>query len=150
MKRTLRIGVLLLAVVCALSGCLLNSPSNVTKRFVGAIRSVNWDKMERLVDWPSTERAFGRSLEGTHKETLLKIAERITDYPIGYEGDELARTKFLYIKVTKTALTKEGDDRALVRATVRLDSESTREVVFATSKVGRTWRVVLTPNLLER
>ncbi|MBN1918846.1 MAG: hypothetical protein JW889_13150 [Verrucomicrobia bacterium] len=150
MVRTIRIGALLLAAACGLSGCLLNSPSNVTKRFVGAIKSLNWDKMERIVDWEASEQALRRPLGENRKELLTKVAERITDYGIGREGEERSRTKLLYLKVTKTKITEKTDDRATVTATISMGDPNPTEVVFTTTKVGRTWRVVLTPNLLRQ
>jgi len=147
MTRTVCLGALLALTASGLSGCLLNSPSNVTKRFVGAISRLKWEKMEKLVDWKSSEQALGRPLSENRKDVLRQVAEAITDYDISSEGEELARTKFLYLKVTEAKVSKHGDDRATVRATVSRDAEHEAEIVFTTAKVGRTWRVVLTPEL---
>jgi hypothetical protein len=150
MRGTIRIGALLVAASWGLSGCLLNSPSNVIKRFVSAMSRLKWERMEKLVDWQSTEEAFRRSLGESRKELLLKVAEKITDYDIGYQGEELSRTKLLYLRVTKTEVSEKTDDRATVTATVSVSQEYKTDVVFIVTKVGRTWRIVLTPDLLKR
>ena len=149
MMRTVRSGALLVLMAFGLSGCLFNSPSNVTKRFVGAIRGLKWAKMEKLVDWKSSEQALGRPLSENRKDLLVKVAEAVTDYDIGYQGEELSRTKLLYLRVAKAKVSRQGDDRATVRATVSMGADYETEIVFATARVGRTWRVVLTPDLVK-
>jgi hypothetical protein len=146
MRRAVPIAVMLLVMASGTGGCYLNSPSHVTKRFIKAMSRLDWGRMEELVDWSSSERAFGRPL-GNHKQTLQDAAEGITGFDISYEGDERSRTRFLYLKVSETTVSDRTDSRATVTATVSLGAGVENKVVFTTTKVGRTWRVVLTPSL---
>ena len=133
-----------------LGGCLLNTPTNVAKRFIGSVKRLQWDKMEALVDWPSSERALGRPLEGGHREILTDVAECISAYEIRYYGEKQAISHFVYLKVTKTETLKKTEDRARLRIKLNLSSEKSKTFEMTTRKVGRTWRVVLTPNLLKK
>jgi hypothetical protein len=147
--RAVRTGALLALLACGLSGCLFNTPKNATKRFVSAISRLKWDKMEALVDWDSSEKALGRSLESNRKDVLLKVAETVSDYDISYEGEERSLNQLIYLRVSKARVTDETDDRATVEVKVTMGQEKSQELEFTTAKVGRTWRVVLTPNILN-
>jgi len=149
MRRAVPIAVMLLVMASGVGGCYLNSPSHVTKRFVKAMSRLDWGRMEELVDWAGSEKAFGRPLGTERRDLLLKIAERITGFDISYEGEERTRTRFLYLKVSETKVSDRTDDRARVTATVSMGAGVENEVEFTTTKVGRTWHVVLTPSLLS-
>jgi hypothetical protein len=144
-----RISAVLLAAV-SLGGCLLNTPTNVAKRFVSAVKHLQWDKMEALVDWASSERALGKPLGGDRHAVLLEVAEGISSYQISYYGEERARSNFLFFRVAETKKTKEAEDLVRVQIELRLTSMESKTFEITTRKVGRTWRVVLTPNLLEK
>lgn len=147
--RTFRISALLTLMACCVTGCLFNTPKHVTQRFVSAISRLNWDKMETLVDWDASERALGTSLEGDRKQVLLNVAEKVSHYDISYEGEERSKNMLIYLRVSRAKVTEETDDRATVEVKVTMGREESQELVFTTVKVGRTWRVVLTPNIMK-
>ena len=148
--RCLRIGALLIATAVVLGGCLLNTPTNVVKRFIACVKHLQWEKMETLVDWPSSERALGRPIGGDRRKVLLDVAESISSYEIGYYGEKRARSNFLFFRVTKTRKLKETDDLVRVEIELKLSSTASKTFEMTARKIGRTWRVVLTPNLLEK
>lgn len=141
----------LLALAAAmLGGCLLNTPTNVAKRFVASVKHLRWDKMEALVHWPSSERALGRPLRGDRREILTDVAESISAYEIRLYGEERAKSNFLFFKVAKVETLDRTDALARLQLDLKLSSEKSRSFEMTITKVGRTWRVVLTPNLLEK
>jgi len=148
-RRAIRIGFLLALAPCVLSGCLLNTPTNVVKRFVGMIKRVQWDRMEQLIDWESSERALGKRLKGDRRKFLIEVAEHITSYNISYLGDERARSNFSFFKVRKIEYLEKTDETARVRVTIKMTDKHTRTLEMTLRKVGRTWRIVITPSLFE-
>lgn len=149
-RRCLPIGALLALATVALGGCLLNTPPNVAKRFIGTIKRLQWDKMEALVDWPSSEQALKRSFKRGRREILNLVAERISGYDIRYFGEGRAKSNFVFFKVAKTESLERTEDLARMSITVKLTSDKSKTFELTTKRVGRTWRVVLTPNLLEK
>lgn len=148
--RSCRIGALLVLAACALGGCLLNTPTNVAKRFVASVKHLRWDKMEALVDWPASERALGRPLRGNRREVLSDVAESISAYDIRYYGEKRAKSNFLFFKVARAEILDRTETLARLRVTLKLTSEQSRTFDMITRKSDRIWRVVLTPNLLEK
>jgi hypothetical protein len=147
--RYLRTSVVLAAAAVWLSGCLANTPTNVAKRFVGAVRGLNWDTMEALVDWPSSQRALGGAFQGDRRAVLAEVLEGVTGYHLSYYGEKRAKSNLLYLKVTKAETIQKTDTLARLRLDLHLVDAKTKTIEITTRKVGRTWRVVLTPNLLE-
>jgi hypothetical protein len=148
-SRKFSVGALLVLMAVVLGGCLANTPTNVCKRFVNALKDLDWDRMEKTVDWPASEQALGKPLETGRKEVLLKAAEGIGAYPISYEGESKAKQHFIYFHVTKTETLERTDTSARLRITLRLRSDYSKAFEMSTVKVGRTWKVVLTPELLK-
>jgi hypothetical protein len=149
-RRFVPIGALLIAAPLLLGGCLLNTPTNVSKRFIGAVKRLQWGKMEALVDWPSSERALGRSLRDGRKEILTTVAEYISGYEIRRYGEGRAKSHFVFFNVAEAEDLERTVDYARLRITLKLSSDVSKEFEMTTHRVGRTWRVVLTPNLLKR
>ena len=148
--RSGRIGAVLVLATFAFGGCLLNTPTNVAKRFVASVKYLRWDKMEALVDWPASERALGRPLRGDRREILTDVAETISAYQIRLNGEKRAKSDFIFFKVAKVETLKKNDDWAKLNITLKLTSSQSHVFTMTTKKVDRTWRVVLTPNLLEK
>jgi len=148
-SRTCSVAALLALIAVALSGCLANTPTNVCKRFINAVKDLEWDKMEKMVDWPASERALGASLQENKKDVLMKAAEGIGAFRISSEGESKAKHRFVYFHVTKTEMLERDDTSARLNVTLRLRSEASKTFEMSASKVGRTWKVVLTPELLK-
>jgi hypothetical protein len=106
--------------------------------------------MEKEVDWPASERAVGKPLDAGRKDALLRAAEGIGAYSISYEGESKAKQHFLYFHVTKTEILERDDANARLRITLRLRSDVSKTFEMSAIKVGRTWKVVLTPDLLKK
>ncbi len=149
-RRGIRIGLVLALAPFVLSGCFLNTPTNLVKRFVGMIKRLQWDNMEQIIDWPSSERALGKRLRGDRREFLTELAECITGYSIAFYGKERARSNFSFFKVRKAEYLEKTEKTARLSVTIKLTKEQSKTVEITTVKVGRTWRIVLTPNLLEK
>jgi len=148
--RSCRIGVLLVVVAFTLGGCLLNTATNVAKRFVASVKHLQWDKMETLVDWPASEHALGRPLQNNRREVLTDVAESISGYDISYYGEKRAKSNFLFFKVTRVEVLKKTKDLARLKITLKRTSEQSTTFDMTTRRSDRIWRVVLTPNLLEK
>jgi hypothetical protein len=148
-RRGVRIGLVLALAPLLLSGCFINTPTNVVKRFVGMMKRLEWDKMEELIDWPSTERALQKHLKENRRAFILNLAECITGYNIEYYGEERARSNFSFTRVKKAEYLKRTDEMAQLKVTISLTREHSKTIEVTTVKVGRTWRIVITPNLLE-
>ena len=148
--RSCRIGAVLVVVTFAFGGCLLNTPTNVAKRFITSVKYLRWDKMEALVDWPASEHALGRPLRDDRREVLTDVAESISSYQIRYNGEKRAKSNFIFFKVAKAETVKRTDDWATLSITLKLSRSQSNTFNMTTRKVDRTWRVVLTPNLLEK
>jgi len=147
--RGLRNAVLVVLMAFACGGCLKNTPTNVAKRFVNTIQYLKWDSMEKLVDWPSSERALGRKSAGNRRQILTEIAESISSYDIREYGEKRARSNFSFFRVSKVETLSKTEQSARLRIDLRLTNEKSKTFEMTTRKVGRTWRVVLTPNLLK-
>ena len=149
LKRGVRIALVLALAPFGLSGCLFNTPTNVVKRFVGTMKRLQWDRMERLVDWPSSEQALRTRLSQDRRAFLTEVAECITGYDIGFFGEERARSNFSFCQVS-TVEYIETNKSARLRVTIDLTNEQSKTIEITCAKVGRTWRVVITPNLIEK
>ena len=149
-RRGIRIGLVLALAPLVLSGCFLNTPTNVVKRFIGMVKRLQWDEMEQLIDWPSSERALGRRLRGDRREFLIELAECISGYSIAHYGEGRARSNFSFFKVRKAEYIEKTEKVARLSVTIKLTKEQSKTIEMTTVKVGRTWRLVLTPNLLEK
>lgn len=149
-RRCIPIGALLVLGAVSLGGCLLNTPTNVTKRFIGSVKRLQWDKMEALVDWPSSERSLNRRIKNGRKEVLTTVAEFISGYEIRRYGDDRAKSHFLFFDVAEAESLERTDDFARLKIRLKLSADVSKEFEMTTRKVGRTWRVVLTPNLLKK
>ena len=142
-RRGFKSAVLLVVVGVALSGCLRNTPGNVAKRFVKSIKEMKWEKMEKLVDWTASG-----ARTANRRELLTDVAEHLTRYEIREYGEKRARSYFLYLRVTKIETLKRTDRLARLRVDLSMSREQTMTFDMTLRKVDRTWRVVITPDLL--
>lgn len=153
-RKVLSILVGFVASAIALGGCLLNTPEQVVKRFIGRLKSLEWEKMSELVDWPQTAEympdfpATNKGESEKKKEILQKFAENVTGFLVRKKTADEIRHEFLYLKISSLKRMKDDRDWAWLEVEVTRDSRS-RVIQILVMKVKRVWRIVLTDNLFK-
>lgn len=153
-RKVLSLFVGFVVAATALGGCLLNTPEQVVKRFIGRLKSLEWEKMSELVDWPQTAEYmpdFPATNEGKSdrkKEILQRFAEKVTGFPVRKKTADEIRHEFLYLKMSGMKRMKDDKNWAWLELEVTRDSRS-KVIQILVMKVKRVWRIVLTDNLFK-
>jgi len=148
----LTIGIL---VICsALTGCLLNTPEQVVKRFVARMKGVRWEGMAELIDWPESSRnipglpASNMGQEDEKTEVMKRIAENFTGFPVSKRTADQIRHEFIYLKVASIKHVEDGRDWASLKVKVTTEMH-TKTVPVLVMKIDRLWRIVLTESIFK-
>ncbi len=153
-RRTASVLIAILALALVPSGCLLNTPDRVVKRFVGHLKDMEWNKMAHLVDWPQTAQwmsdfpATNDGQEDRKKEIMIQIAENWTQFPVRRKTADQIRHQFLYLRIARLKPINQGKDWAWMDLKITWDSRA-KEVKMLVMKIDRIWRIVLTESVFQ-
>ena len=137
-----------------LTGCLLNTPDRVVKRFIENLKGMQWDEMARLVDWrQSAEYIPGVPATNTGEderkgEVMLQIAENLTRFPVRKKTADQIRHEFLYLKLARLERMSGAKNWTWFEVTVSIDARI-KTVEILVMKIKRIWRVVLTDTIFK-
>ena len=143
-----------LLIASFLGGCLLNTQDRVVKRFVAHLKGMRWSKMAELIDWPQSAKyipdlpAKNQGDDDKKKETMLRLAENLTKFPIRQRTTDQVRHEFLYLEIDRLDHIKDGKDWSWLEVTIATEARA-KTVKILVMKVDRVWRIVLTDSIFE-
>jgi hypothetical protein len=143
------------AVGCLmLTGCLLNTPERVVKRFVTRLKGRRWDGMAELIDWPQSSRyvqgvpAVNRGEEDAKREVMKRIAENLTGFPVRERTPDQTRHEFIYLKLASMERINSREDWVWLKVRVSTEKRA-KTVKVLVMKIRRVWRIALTDSIFE-
>jgi hypothetical protein len=137
-----------------MTGCMLNTPERVVKRFVARLRGMRWQAMAELIDWPRSSQnvpglpTSNEGEEAAKKEVMLRLAENLTGFPVRKKTQDQTRHEFIYLKVSELKPLKEEDDWSWLEFKITTESRA-RTVAVLLMKIDRVWRIVLTESIFQ-
>ncbi len=153
-RRVLSHIVVVFAVFLTLTGCLLNTPEQVVKRFIGHLKAMEWSEMASLVDWPQSSQYFpglpttNKGEDEKKKEVMQRIAENLSHFPVRTKTPDQTQHEFLYLKIANMKYMTKSKRWAWLEVEITLDARA-KTVQILVMKINRLWRVVLTDSLLK-
>ncbi len=142
------------AVCMALTGCLLNTPDQVVKRFVSRLKARQWEAMAELVEWPRSSRyvpglpSSNTGEDDAKREVMLRIAENFTGFPVRQRTTDQIRHEFLYLKLAGLKHMRDSDTWAWLEIRLTMDGHA-KTVQLLVMKIDRVWRIVLTESIFK-
>ena len=118
-----------------------------------SIQSLNWDAMINMVDWDSTAQFIQNTSAEARKDIILAFASSFTKSELKTMKESEIKHKMLYMSLVSTTVLDKNEKSARVKVLCRLEKTGDKnksDVTLELRKVNREWKVILTPDILQR
>jgi len=152
-RKEMKIAVLFILAAITLSGCFRNTPEKVSQRFVMGIQTLKWDAMAKMVDWNATSQYIRNTAPDARKDIIIAFATAFTKSDLKAMKESEIKHKMLYMSLISVKALEKTETTAKVKVSCRLEKTgetNKNDVTLQLKKVNREWKIVLTPDLLER